>query len=128
MRNRILTSAALLAGMLTLSASHAVADAFHFGLTKSAPEAESTVPSPEEVRLWFTQVPQDNSVSVRVVDAGGELVETSEPTSDASDGKIVYVSIDHTLAAGAYTVAWRGIGDDGHVVTGEIPFSVSAQQ
>lgn len=127
MRNKILMSGLLALALVALSTRVAVADAFHFALTKSAPEAESTVTAPEEVRLWFTQVPQDNSVSVRLVDAAGELVETSDPMSEASDGKIMYVSVDHALAAGAYTVAWRGIGDDGHVVTGEFPFSVAAQ-
>jgi methionine-rich copper-binding protein CopC len=31
------------------------------------------------------------------------------------------------LPAGGYTVAWRGIGDDGHVVRGDFTFSVTAQ-
>ena len=117
----------LLAFVLAFTGVGALAAAeMHFALTKSVPEAESTVAAPDEIRLWFSQVPQDNSVTVRLVDAAGELVETGEPTPDASDGKIVAVAIDHAISAGSYTVAWRGIGDDGHVVRGEFPFSVSA--
>ncbi len=91
------------------------------------PAADSTVPSPEEVRLWFTQEPQENSVSIRVIDGAGDALATSEPTRDAADRKIMSVSVDRRLPAGAYTVAWRGIGDDGHVVRGDFGFTVSAQ-
>jgi methionine-rich copper-binding protein CopC len=99
----------------------------HFALTRSAPEAESHVAEVHEIRLWFTQVPQENSVSVRLVDASGAAMETGELQSDPADGKIVFVALDGTPPVGAYTVAWRGIGDDGHVVRGEFPFTVDAQ-
>ena len=111
-----------------LAATPAVDGPFHFGLRQSAPAADAKVPAPEEVRLWFTQVPQESSVAIRVIDASGEAVETGEVASDPDDGKIVYVTIGPTLAAGAYTVSWRGIGDDGHVVRGDFAFSVTAQQ
>lgn len=100
---------------------------FHFGLSGSTPAADASVSSPEELRLWFTQVPQDNSVSVRLIDAAGDLVEAGDPTYDTEDRKIIHVAVDGTLAAGTYTVAWRGIGDDGHVVRGDYAFSVTAQ-
>ena len=96
---------------------------FHFALTKSSPEANTTVAPPERC-VWFSQVPQEGSVSVRLMDAGGDLVETGEAAPDEADRRVWSVAIGHTLSAGAYTVAWRGIGDDGHVVRGEIPFTV----
>ena len=105
--------------------SSAVAD-LHFGLGSSAPEADASVASLEEVRLWFTQVPQDNSVGIRLIDAAGEAVETGEASRDAEDGKVFSVALDAELSAGAYTVAWRGIGDDGHVVRGDFGFSIAA--
>jgi len=101
--------------------------AFHFALTRSAPEAGASVPSPEEVRLWFTQAPQENSVSIRLVDAAGNAVSTGEVVSDDSDGQSVAVSVGGVLSAGAYSVSWRGVGDDGHIVRGEFAFSVSAE-
>ncbi len=121
-RSLLVALAFLVAGAATLSAS-----SLHFALSKSMPEAESTVAPPDELRLWFSQVPQENSVSVRLVDGSGELVHTGDPTPDASDGKVIAVSIDHALAPGSYTVAWRGIGDDGHVVRGDFPFSVATR-
>lgn len=100
---------------------------FHFALTKSTPEANSEVSSPDEIRLWFSQVPQEGSMSVRLLDADGELVETGDAARDASDGRVWSVAIGHRLAPGPYTVSWRGIGDDGHVVRGEVPFAVAAR-
>lgn len=123
---------ALTLAVLAVSASAAVpADEplalLHFGLRSSTPAADAEVPAPEALHLVFTQVPQENSLSVRVIDAGGEAAETGEPTYDDEDRKVIHVSVDEALAAGAYTVAWRGIGDDGHVVRGDFAFTVTAQ-
>lgn len=102
------------------------AGARHFALVKSEPANDAAVTSPSEIRLWFSQVPQEGSVSVRLVDAGGSALETGELASDPEDAKVVFLPVPRTLAAGKYTVAWRGIGDDGHVVRGEFGFSVTA--
>ncbi len=36
------------------------------------------------------------------------------------------VPVESTLAPGAYRIAWKTAGDDGHVVKGNIAFSVKA--
>ena len=100
---------------------------FHFALSRSAPAADATVPAPAEIKLWFTEVPRPGSLAVRLVDAGGALVETAEPKADEADAKIISLRIGRTLPAASYTVAWRGIGGDGHVVQGEFGFRVSAE-
>ena len=60
------TKTALLAMALLIAIGAArpidAADEYHFGLAKSAPEADASVPSLEEVRLWFTEPPEDNSI------------------------------------------------------------------
>jgi methionine-rich copper-binding protein CopC len=121
----------LLAASLVLGAA-AVAPADsaipHFGLRSSSPEADATVASLDEIRLTFTEVPQENSVSVRLVAPSGEALETGELRSDPDDGRTVFVAVPGPVPDGAYTVAWRGIGDDGHVVRGEFGFTVSAQR
>ena len=91
------------------------------------PEADATVTSPEEVRLWFTQVPQEGTVQIRLIDAGGDAVETGDVTQDAEDAKSFAISLEGTLANGAYTVSWRGMGADGHVIRESFGFSVQAQ-
>ena len=98
----------------------------HFGLDKSVPAKDASVAPPGELRLWFTQEPQDNSIVIRLM-AGDELVETGPAMQDPDDGKAFSAAIESALAAGAYSINWRGMAQDGHVVRGEIPFSVVVQ-
>tara|TARA_B100000953_G_scaffold192117_1_gene158145 strand:- start:603 stop:989 length:387 start_codon:yes stop_codon:yes gene_type:complete len=107
-------------------ASTADLDTIHFGLVKSIPEADSTLPSPEAIQLWFTQIPQDNSVGIRLISPAGDLVETGPIIQDGEDHKSYSVQVRGELGGGAHMVAWRGIGDDGHVVRNEFSFTVDA--
>ena len=99
----------------------------HFALSKSMPEADSSIESPAEVRLWFTEAPEDNTVSIRLVDGDAGLVEAGDVAQDADDAKIFSVAVQQVLPAGSYAVAWRAIGDDGHVVRGDFTFAVTQQ-
>jgi hypothetical protein len=96
----------------------------HFGLSRSQPEADSIVTSAPEVRLWFTEAAQENSVGVRLLRADSTAVETAPVARDRNDGKIYSLAVPAPLPGGRYTVAWRGIGADGHVVTGSFVFTV----
>ncbi len=106
--------------VLTGAADHR---ALHFALSKSEPAAEAAVSPPGELRLWFTQAPQDNSMSIRLM-AGDAVAETGPATPDPDDDKVYSVEVGHTLEAGGYSIVWRAMGSDGHVVRGEIPFMV----
>ncbi len=101
-------------------------EGLHFGVSKSEPARDAAVAPPGELRLWFTQLPQENSISIRLM-AGEELVESGPAVQDPDDGKVFSVAIEDALGAGAYSIAWRGMAQDGHVVRGEIPFSVVVQ-
>lgn len=122
MKGRLVTAALL--GLVMGGACAAVDhEALHFALSRSVPEKDASVGPPDELRLWFTQEPQDNSLSIRLM-AGEEPVETGSVVQDPDDGTVFSVAIDNALGAGDYTIAWRGLGQDGHVARGEIPFSV----
>jgi methionine-rich copper-binding protein CopC len=126
MKTKALLSLAL--PIVLASAARLESSELHFALSASVPEADSSVPSPQEIRLRFTEVPQENSVAIRLINAAEHAVETGEPAPDPDDGRTVIVSVESTLPTGKYTVAWRGMGDDGHVVRGDFAFSVSAQE
>jgi methionine-rich copper-binding protein CopC len=98
----------------------------HLALERSAPAAGAEVHMVHEIGLWFTQSPQENSVSVRLIDAGGSAVDTGEAARDQDDPKSFRMEIPGHLAPGEYTVAWRAMGDDGHVVRGDFAFTVMA--
>jgi len=121
-----LLAAALLTAFVTVGSSAAAA-AFHFELEKSEPAANVTVASPTAVRLFFSEPPQKGSVGIRLISPAGEPVETGDATSDEHDASIYSIAVGRMLPAGSYTVSWRGIGDDGHVVRGDYGFTVSAE-
>lgn len=98
----------------------------HFGLAKSVPEADSSVESPSVVRLWFTEVPAEGTASIRVVGAEDAGVHVMEIVQDEEDPRSFSVELHGTLPAGTHTVAWRGMGADGHVVRESFDFIVIA--
>ncbi|MDZ7779643.1 MAG: copper resistance protein CopC [Gemmatimonadota bacterium] len=116
-------SCALLAALVAAVPSATL----HFDLSRSVPEAGATVPAPSEITLWFTEVPQDNSISIRLIDPRGDLVDSTEPNQDAEDGTMFSIAPSASVAPGEYTVAWRGIGQDGHTVRGDFGFTVGAR-
>ena len=117
----------LLAGLFAMADPAGTSgEGLHFGLSKSEPAKDAAVAPPDELRLWFTQVPQEGSVSIRLMVAEAP-VETGPAVQDPDDGRVFSVAIEDALGAGRYSIAWRGMAADGHVVRGEIPFSVVAQ-
>ena len=108
-----------------LSAFTSAPDAIHFALSKSAPEADASVEAPSEIRLWFTQEPQDGTTSIRVVGADEAGVHVGDVEQDGEDATSFAVPLHGTLPAGTYTVAWRGMGQDGHVISETFAFTVT---
>ena len=117
-----LTGVAVAAVPMSLASSDV-----HFALSKSMPAADSSIEAPAEVRLWFTEAPERNTVSIRLADGEGNLIESGDLAQDADDARIFSVAVLHTLAAGPYMVLWRAIGDDGHAVRGDFKFAVTQQ-
>lgn len=110
-----------------LMALAAATPAPHFGLSSSSPEAGSTVEAPSEVRLAFTQVPQDGTVQIRIVEAEDAGVHVMDAVQDEDDPKVFSIVLHGTLPPATYTVSWRGMGDDGHVVRDTFQFTVAAR-
>jgi hypothetical protein len=108
-------TAAALAGVL-LTALPAEA---HTTLTGAVPGKGSTVASPAQVVLTFTdpvRFPQ-----VAVLDAGHGHHEAGR---SRAVGNRVTQQIAGVLAPGTYTVGWRVVADDGHPVAGDYTFTV----
>jgi len=103
-----------------------VDDVAHFALESSSPAAGATVPSPAELRLTFTQEPEDATVSIRVLEAGDAGVHAMDATQDEEDPRSFVMTFHGTFPAGTYTVSWRGMGADGHVVRDTFQFTVKA--
>ncbi len=100
------------------------ADVPHFALSRSAPEADATVPSPSEIRLWFTEEPEEGTAQIRLVEADDAGVHVMDVAQDEEDARSFYIELHGELTPGTYTVSWRGMGADGHVVRDTFEFTV----
>lgn len=119
-----LLSLTLMAVLVAATPSDFVDRDFHFALSKSMPEADSSVESPEEIRLWFTETPEAKTTSIRLIGSDGEPIHTADVAQDEDDQRSFGVTLEHALSSGTYTVAWRAIGADGHVVRDDYQFTV----
>lgn len=113
--------------MLALAAATPPSAVPHFALSSSSPEAGSTVEAPGEVRLTFTEEPQEGTVQIRIVEAEDAGVHVMDAAQDAESPTDFSVVLHGTLPPATYTVSWRGMGADGHVVRDSFEFTVSAQ-
>jgi len=97
----------------------------HMRLTRSLPEVDAVLAeAPLEIRLWFSEAPQ-NAVSRIGLDGPAGTVKTG-PATETDDPRSFKVGLESTLAPGAYSVAWRAAGDDGHAIRGTFAFTVEA--
>lgn len=97
---------------------------YHFELVRSTPTANATIKAGRDsLQMWFTQVPAAGVSRVTLKTAQGSVV--AGKTSIVPSEKSMYFDPDRPLVSGRYIINWRGAGDDGHVMSGTIPFAVA---
>jgi copper transport protein len=99
----------------------------HLALEKSSP-AEDTVldRAPTEIRLFFSQAPQAAGTSLRLMAADSTRVSTGDAEPSAEEPAVFAAPVTGDMPDGSYTVVWRAMAKDGHVVRGEFGFAVSS--
>ena len=113
---RKLLAVALLALALPAAASA------HATLVKTAPAYGKRVErSPALVRLYFDQSVDVLPNAIRVYDVRGRLL--SGKTLASADKRTIDAPVSR-LPRGGYTVRWRAVSADGHVVSGVFTFGV----
>ena len=113
---RKLLAVALLALALPAAASA------HATLVKTDPVYGKRVErSPSLVRLYFDESVDVLPNAIRVYNAKGRLL--SGQTLASADKRIIDVPVSR-LPRGGYTVRWRAVSADGHVVSGVFTFGV----
>ncbi|MGE0812397.1 MAG: copper resistance protein CopC [Vicinamibacterales bacterium] len=118
MTRRSLSTMAVLACVAALS----VTVLAHMKLSKTMPEADSTVTAaPAKVQMWFTEAP-DKAVSKLTVTGPGGAVQLG--TLTVGDDKSLSAAVEGSMGDGAYKVDWQSAGHDGHVQKGTFAFSV----
>lgn len=114
---------------LVLLATHtllATESAAHAVLVRSAPAARAALRrAPERVDLWFNERLEPAYSKVSVWDGAGRRVDVADAAVDPAEPTRLSVGLP-ALAAGTYTVKFRVLSVDGHLVESQFPFSVRA--
>ena len=122
-RSRRAVATVATAVFLTLLAPGAVLG--HAELDTATPADKSSVPPPTEVVLTFTETLDPSKSSIKLADAGGQIVAEGS-TVDTGDTKSMRL-VTPNLAAGAYTVRWiSASAQDGDLDHGTTTFTVIA--
>jgi copper transport protein len=97
----------------------------HAVLISSSPEADSKVAAaPDSVAITFNEpVEVLNPADVDVVDEEGAAVSSGPPTN-ADDAAQVRIPLRRGLADGTYTVRYKVISPDSHIIPGVFVFGV----
>ena len=119
-RPALRTAAALVLLTFALAASATA----HAVLVKSAPASRQLLSrAPDRVQLWFNERLEPAFSTMSVWDAAGAQVDTGDVAVGADDAKGLSVSLK-PLVAGAYTVRFRVLSVDGHIVESSFAFTV----
>ncbi len=113
--------AAGLVGLVVLAPALAWA---HASLVKSVPARRAVLSKPPaRVQLWFSEPLEARFARVSVWDASGRQVDAGDAGVDPADPKRLSVGLP-ALAPGTYTVRFRVLSVDGHIVESEFPFTL----
>lgn len=105
--------------VLAVAASLAVPFAAwsHAGLVKSEPGRRAVLTAaPEQVRLCFNEKVEAKFSAVSMTAKDGAPVAMAAPSTDPADPNCLITPITATLASGSYTVKYKVLSVDGHIV------------
>jgi methionine-rich copper-binding protein CopC len=99
----------------------------HLRLLRSFPAKDTVLTSaPDAVRLWLSEPTQAPVSKVTVTAAAGDTVALEKLTRDAAADAPLVGKFAKPIGAGQYTVTWKAMSKDGHVVNGTFGFRVNA--
>jgi methionine-rich copper-binding protein CopC len=118
------------AGMLAMVVSvglHSGTALAHAMLVKAEPARRAALTkAPSQVRLWFNEEIEKDYASLAVQDAAKATITEIKPHVAADDPKSIVLPLPE-LEAGKYTVKFRVLSVDGHVVDSSYDFTVKSK-
>lgn len=116
-----------LAALVALLLAWAPGASAHTRVERTSPAAGDTARTPvREVRVRFSAPVEPGLTRLTLVRGGEALAEGG--AADPESGRREYVlPLGAPLHAGDYTVRWRTVGADGHVLEGSFGFTVAAE-
>jgi methionine-rich copper-binding protein CopC len=96
----------------------------HAYLVKAVPAQRAVVfAPPERLQLWFNERLEPAFSTLTVTDAAGKGADQGDTKVAPDDPKLLSVGLK-PLTPGVYTVKFRVLSVDGHVVTNQFSFTV----
>ncbi len=96
----------------------------HAVMVRSSPEKDSTITqSPTQVDIWFNEQVRSAHKSLAVISSTGKRVDNKDIKQEVLDPSHIFTSIPD-LPPDIYTVRYRVISADTHVVSGKFNFTV----
>jgi methionine-rich copper-binding protein CopC len=100
----------------------------HAYLVKSSPARRAVLPNPPtRVVLWFNERLEAQFSQLSLWNAEGQQVDGGDVQVGPDDSKRLSVGLP-TLPAGNYTVKYRVLSVDGHIVEAEYSFTIRSRQ
>lgn len=99
----------------------------HSMLVKAEPPRRAILTkAPIQVRLWFNEKIEGDYASLVVLDAKKQPITDLKPTLSSDDPKSIVLPLPE-LAPGKYSVKFRVLSVDGHVVESSFDFTVKGE-
>jgi copper transport protein len=99
----------------------------HAELLSSTPGyGDRTAAPPAEVRLEFSGAMDLTGSRLTLREKGGKVQSLNHPSLASADRRVVAVPLPPRLADGDYSLDWFFLGNDGHLMAGEVAFGVGA--
>jgi methionine-rich copper-binding protein CopC len=99
----------------------------HSMLVKAEPPRRAVLTkAPSQVRLWFNEKIEGDYASLVVLDAKKQPISDVKPTLAPDDQKSIVLPLPE-LAPGKYSVKFRVLSVDGHVVESSFDFTVKGE-
>ena len=122
---RILTGGALV--MAVAVSVHSTPALAHAMLVKAEPARRASLTvTPAQVRLWFNEEVEKDYAALTVLNADKAPVTEVKPHTAPDDPKAIVLPLPE-LAPGKYTVKFRVLSVDGHVVDSSYDFTVKSK-
>jgi methionine-rich copper-binding protein CopC len=115
------------AGMTMAMCVHVAPALAHSMLVKAEPPRRAVLAkAPAQVRLWFNEEIEGNYASMVVIDAEKHPVTEVKPQLAPDDRKSIVLPLPE-LIPGKYSVKFRVLSVDGHVVESSFDFTVKGK-
>jgi copper resistance protein C len=100
----------------------------HAIIVRTFPERGTVAPETVgKVEVWYDAGIRDDFVALAVINAAGDRVDKRDAAIDSADQSHVSASVE-ALTPGEYTVRYRAISADGHIVSGAWIFEVGREK